>query len=76
MSVPSLPGMCYVLLGVMTASNVSHSEWCCQPVPSYISEYKDDEQSLTYPSERLVETVISSETLLDGMMADVAHTFS
>ena len=42
----------------------------------YFKEYKDDEQSLTYPSERLVETVSESVTLLEGMMAAVAHTFS
>jgi len=42
----------------------------------YFKEYKDDEQSLTYPSERLVETVSASVTLLDGMMAEVAHTYS
>ena len=36
----------------------------------YFKEYKDDEQSLTCPSEKLVETV------LDGMMAYVAHTLS
>jgi hypothetical protein len=42
----------------------------------YFKEYKDDEKSLTYPSERLVETVRASVTLLDGMMAEVAHTYS
>jgi len=42
----------------------------------YCKEYKDDEQSPTCPSERLVETVIASVTVLDGMIADVAHTFS
>jgi hypothetical protein len=42
----------------------------------YFKEYKDDEKSLTYPSERLVETVSASVTLLDGMMAEVAHTYS
>ena len=40
----------------------------------YFKEYKDDKQSLTYPSERLVMTVIASVNVLDGMMADVAHT--
>jgi hypothetical protein len=43
---------------------------------SYISEYKNDEQSLTYPSERLVETVSASVTVLEGMMAEVDHTYS
>jgi hypothetical protein len=42
----------------------------------YFREYKDNEQSLTYPSERLVETVSASVTILDGMMAEVAHTYS
>ena len=35
-----------------------------------------NEQSLTYPSERLLETVSASVTVLDGMMAEVAHTYS
>ena len=42
----------------------------------YFKEYRDDEQSLTYHSERLVETVSASVTVLDGMVADVAHTCS
>ena len=42
----------------------------------YFKEYKDNKQSLTYPSERLVETVGASVTLLDRMMAEVAHTYS
>ena len=40
----------------------------------HFKEYKDDEQSLTYPSERLVETVSASVIVLDGRMAEVAHT--
>jgi hypothetical protein len=42
----------------------------------YFKEYKDNKQSLTYPSERLVETVSASVTLLERMMAKVAHTYS
>jgi len=42
----------------------------------YFKEYRDDKLSLTYPSERLVETVSASVTVLDGMMAEVAHTYS
>ena len=42
----------------------------------YFKEYKNDEQSLTCPSERLVETVCASVTVLEGMMAEVAHTYS
>ena len=42
----------------------------------YFKEYKNDEQSLTYPTERLVETVSAPVTVLDGMMAHVAHTHS
>jgi hypothetical protein len=42
----------------------------------YFKEYKDNEQSLTYPSERLVETVSASVTVVDGMMAEVTHTHS
>jgi radical SAM superfamily enzyme with C-terminal helix-hairpin-helix motif len=40
----------------------------------YFKEYKDDEQSLTCPSERCVKTVNAFVTVLDGMMAEVAHT--
>ena len=42
----------------------------------YFKEYKDDEKSLIYPSERLVETVSASVIVFDGMMAEVAHTYS
>jgi len=42
----------------------------------YFKEYKDNEQSLTHPSERLVETVSASVTVLYVMMAEVAHTYS
>jgi len=42
----------------------------------YFKEYKDQEQSLPYPSERLVEIVSASVTVLDGMMAEVAQTHS
>jgi hypothetical protein len=42
----------------------------------YLKEYRDDKQSLTYPSERLVETVSASVTVLERMMAEVAHTDS
>jgi hypothetical protein len=42
----------------------------------YFKEYRDDKQCLTYPSERLVETVSASVTVLDGMTAEVAHTYS
>ena len=41
-----------------------------------VREYKDDKQSLTNPSERLVETVRSSVTVLESMMAEVAHAYS
>jgi len=42
----------------------------------YFKEYKDDEQSLTYPSLRLVETVRASVTVLESMMAEVPNTYS
>ena len=42
----------------------------------YFKEYKNDEQSLTYLSERLVETVRSSVTVLECTMAEVPHTYS
>ena len=41
----------------------------------YFKEYKD-EQSLTFPSERLVETVSASVTVLESTMAEVPHTYS
>jgi len=42
----------------------------------YFKEYKDDEQSLTYPSDRQVQIVISSVIVMEDMMADVAYTHS
>jgi hypothetical protein len=39
----------------------------------YFNEYSDTEQSLTYPSEKLVETVGAVVTLIESMMAEVAH---
>lgn len=42
----------------------------------YCREYKDEEQSVTCPSERLVGTVNSSVTLLEDVMTEVAHTGS
>jgi hypothetical protein len=42
----------------------------------YFKEYEDEEQSLIYPYERLVEMVNSSVTVLDGMMAEIAHLYS
>jgi hypothetical protein len=39
---------------------------------TYFKEYSDTEQSLTYPSEKLVETVGMSVTVLENMMADMA----
>jgi hypothetical protein len=42
----------------------------------YFKEYNDTKQSLTYPSEKLVETVGTSVTLLENMMAEVAHLSS
>jgi hypothetical protein len=35
--------------------------------------HEEEEQSLTNPSERVVQTVSSSITLLDGAMRNVAH---
>jgi hypothetical protein len=42
----------------------------------YFKEYRDNEQSLTYPSERLVETVSASVTVgwYDGRSC--SHIFS
>jgi hypothetical protein len=42
----------------------------------YFREYKEKEQSLTHPSERLVQSVSSSITLLDGMMAQITDSDS
>jgi hypothetical protein len=42
----------------------------------YFKEHSDTEQSLTYPSEKLVETVGTAVTLNESMMAEVAHLSS
>ena len=77
MSVASLQDMCYVLSGVMTARHVSHPPVMMSTNAFiYFKEYRNDKLSLTYPSERLVETVSAPVTVLDGMMAEVAHTYS
>jgi hypothetical protein len=39
----------------------------------YFIEYSDTEQSLTYPSEKLVETVSAAVTLMESIMAEAAH---
>ena len=39
----------------------------------YFKEYEEDKQCLTYPSDKLVETVSASITLLESKMAKVAH---
>jgi hypothetical protein len=39
----------------------------------YFKEYSDTEQSLTYPSGKLMEIVGTSVTLLESIMAGVAH---
>jgi len=39
----------------------------------YFREHEEKEQSLTHPSERVVQTVSSLITLLGGTMADVVH---
>jgi hypothetical protein len=39
----------------------------------YFKEHSDTEQPLTYPSEKLVETVGAAVTLMESMMAKVAH---
>jgi hypothetical protein len=39
----------------------------------YFREHSDTEQSLTYPSEKLVETVGTAVTLTESMMTEVAH---
>jgi hypothetical protein len=39
----------------------------------YMKECSDTEQSLTYPSEKLVETVGTAVTLMECMMAELSH---
>jgi hypothetical protein len=39
----------------------------------YFKEYSDTEQSLTYPSEKLVETVGAAVTLMKSTMTEVAN---
>jgi hypothetical protein len=40
---------------------------------TFFKEYSDTEQSVTYPSEKLVETVGTSVTEMEPMMAEVVH---
>jgi hypothetical protein len=47
--------------------------WNAAYIFIYFKEYNDTEQSLTYPSEKLVETVGGAVTLMESMMAEVAH---
>jgi hypothetical protein len=39
----------------------------------YFKDYNDTEQSLTYPPEKLVETVGAAVTLMESVMVEVAH---
>ncbi|XP_033606755.1 uncharacterized protein LOC111862951 isoform X2 [Cryptotermes secundus] len=39
----------------------------------YFKECSDTEQSLTYPSEKLVETVGTAVTLMESIMAEATH---
>jgi hypothetical protein len=39
----------------------------------YFKEYSDTEQSLAYPSEKLVETVGAAATLMESAIAEVAQ---
>jgi hypothetical protein len=39
----------------------------------YFKEYSDKEHSLTCPSEKLMETVVTAVTLMESMKAEVAH---
>jgi len=60
-----------------TFRNVAQHLNHCAPMPSYISKStKMTNNLLTYPSERLVETVSASVSVLEGMVAEVAHTCS
>jgi len=63
-----------MLSGVMTARCLTSAMMVSTNALIYFKEYKDDEQSLTCPSERFVKTVNASVTVLDGMMAEGAHT--
>ena len=57
----------------MTVRHFSHPHCCWQPLLSYKSEYEEDKQFVTYPSEKLIETVGASLSLLESTMAKVAH---
>jgi hypothetical protein len=39
----------------------------------YFKEYRDTEQSLTYPSKKMVETRGTSVALMEFMMQEVTH---
>jgi len=58
----------------MTARRVTSLVLVSINVFIYFREHEEEEQSLTHPSERVVETVSSSITLLGGTMADVAQS--
>jgi hypothetical protein len=42
----------------------------------YFKEYSDTKQSVTYPSEKLVKTLGTAITLMESLMAEVAHLSS
>ena len=73
MSMVSLSGMCHMLSQVMTARCVTSLVLVSTNAFIYFREDEEEEQSLTHP-ERVVQKVSSSVTVLDGMMADVAHS--
>jgi hypothetical protein len=72
MSVVPLPDRCFVVSAVMHARHAP-KELLSASVFIYFEEYSDTEQPHTYPSEKLVETVGTAVTLMECMMAEVAH---
>jgi hypothetical protein len=51
----------------LTSQVISTSVFTC------FKEWSDAEQALTYLSEKLVETVVTSVTLMESMVAEAAH---
>jgi hypothetical protein len=62
-----------MVLAVMHAEHALPEVLLQTSVFIYFKEYSDTEHSLTYPSEKLTETVGDAVTLMESMMAEVAH---
>jgi hypothetical protein len=57
-SMVSLSGLCHMLSQVMTARRVTSLVLVSTSAFIYYREHEEKEQSLTHPSERVVQTVL------------------